>query len=164
MTQCEHEVASLGEFTDDEMRVVEIDGTKILLIRDGDALHAVGATCPHAGGPLAEGVRYGERLVCPWHKATFCLRTGAVLEPPAVDPLPRYDVRVVEGRVFVRVPARLPEIPKSTADPRCFVIIGAGGAGAVAAQTLREAGFGGRVVMLDRENRVAVRPNDPQQI
>ena len=39
-------------------------------------------------------------------------------------------------------------------DDRCFVIIGAGAAGAVAAQTLREAGFGGRVLMLDRENRV----------
>jgi hypothetical protein len=80
-----------------------------------------------------------------WCKATFCLRSGAVLEPPAVDPLPRFDVRVAEGRVFVRLPARQPEIRKLAADPRCFVIIGAGGAGAVAAQTLREAGFGGRV-------------------
>ncbi len=92
-----------------KIRVVEIDGTKILLIRDGDVLQAVGATCPHAGGPLTEGVRQGERLICPWHKATFCLRTGAVLDPPAVDPLPRFDVRVAEGRVFVRVPAREPE-------------------------------------------------------
>ena len=125
-----------------------------LLIREGDVVRAVGATCPHAGGPLAEGVRRGERLICPWHKATFCLSSGAVLEPPAVDPLPRFDVQVAEGRVFVRVPARQPETQNVTSDQRCFVIVGAGAAGAVAAQTLREAGFGGRVVMLDRENRV----------
>ena len=154
MAQHEHEVGSLDEVTESGLRVVEINGTQILLIREGDVLRAVGATCPHAGGPLAEGVRRGERLICPWHKATFCLRSGAVLEPPAVDPLPRFDVRVAEGRVFVRVPAREPEIRKSAPDPRCFVIVGAGAAGAVAAQTLREAGFGGRVVMLDRENRV----------
>ena len=113
MAQHEHEVISLDEFTESGLRVVEIDGTQILLIREGDVLRAVGATCPHAGGPLAEGVRRGERLICPWHKATFCLRSGAVLEPPAVDPLPRFDVRVAEGRVFVRVPARQPETRKS---------------------------------------------------
>ena len=141
------------EFTESGFWVVEVDGTRILLIREGDVVRAVGATCPHAGGPLAEGVRRGERLICPWHKATFCLSSGA-LEPPAVDPLPRFDVRVAEGRVFVRVPARQPETQNATSDQRCFVIVGAGAAGAVAAQTLREAGFGGRVVMLDRENRV----------
>ncbi|MGA9016775.1 MAG: FAD-dependent oxidoreductase [Acetobacteraceae bacterium] len=154
MAQHEHEVISLDEFTESGFWVVEVDGTRILLIREGDVVRAVGATCPHAGGPLAEGVRRGERLICPWHKATFCLSSGAVLEPPAVDPLPRFDVRVAEGRVFVRVPARQPETQNATSDQRCFVIVGAGAAGAVAAQTLREAGFGGRVVMLDRENRV----------
>ena len=38
MAQCAHEVVSFGEFTDDGMRVVGIDGTQILLIREGDAL------------------------------------------------------------------------------------------------------------------------------
>jgi hypothetical protein len=29
----------------------------------------VGGTCPHAGGPLAEGVRQNDQVICPWHKA-----------------------------------------------------------------------------------------------
>ena len=38
MAQCAHEVVSFGEFTDDGMRVVGIDGTQNLFIREGDAL------------------------------------------------------------------------------------------------------------------------------
>lgn len=154
MTQREHEVASLNDFPIGHMRQVEIEETKILMVREKDAVHAIGAVCPHAGGPLAEGSRRGDRLVCPWHKATFCIRTGALLEPPAVDPLPRFKVRIDERRVLVTLPSEEPPSAIPAADRRSFVIVGAGAAGAVAAQTLREIGFGGRIIMLDRENRV----------
>jgi NADPH-dependent 2,4-dienoyl-CoA reductase/sulfur reductase-like enzyme/nitrite reductase/ring-hydroxylating ferredoxin subunit len=154
MPQSEFEVASLNDIDPRGSQQVEADGTQILLVRTDDAVHAIGAICPHAGGPLAEGVRHGDRLICPWHKATFCVRTGNVLEPPALDALPRYKVRIDGGRVFVTVPSEEAPRQTSTSDGRCFVIVGAGAAGAVAAQTLREIGFSGRVVMLDRENRV----------
>jgi apoptosis-inducing factor 3 len=137
------------------LREVEIDGHKVLLFRDGDTVTALAATCPHAGGPLAAGVRNGKRLVCPWHKATFCLATGAVLEPPAVDPLARWEVHNEGGRIAVSRPADPTAAPPAPGtDPRRFVIIGAGAAGAVAAQRLRELGFAGRILMLDRDNRV----------
>ena len=155
MSQDEHEVAHLNQLPDGEMRRVELEGTPILLFREGDAVHAVGATCPHAGGPLHEGVRHGARIVCPWHKATFCLRSGALLEPPAVDKLPRFRTRIDGGRVLLSFPAEeQPDNVPEISDKRCFVIVGAGAAGALAAQTLREEGFAGRIVMLDRENRV----------
>jgi nitrite reductase/ring-hydroxylating ferredoxin subunit len=133
---------------------VKAGAQHVLLTRDRAAVYPVGGTCPHAGGPLAEGVRQTDQVICPWHKATFCLRTGALLDPPAMDPLPRFATRVVQGRVWVSVPATQPEAPPGGSDARCFVIVGAGAAGASAAQTLRKAGFGGRIVMLDRENRV----------
>lgn len=155
MPQHEIEVAVLGSIEPGGMRQVEVDGKAVLLLRDGDVVRAVGAKCPHAGAPLAEGVRHGDRIVCPWHKAAFCIRTGAVLDPPALDALPRYDVRVDAGRILLApatapTPATAPAVP----DARRFVIVGAGGAGAVAAQTLREAGFKGQLVMLDPANRV----------
>jgi hypothetical protein len=111
------------------------------------------------GGPLAEGARQDDGVICPWHKARFCLRTGALLDPPALDALPRFDARVMGGRVLVSVPAiqaseAVEAEPVRAGGDRCFVIVGAGAAGALTAQTLREAGFGGRIVMLDRENRV----------
>ena len=154
MSQHEIEVAALEAVEPGGMKQVEVDGEKVLLLRDGDAVRAVGATCPHAGGPLAEGIRNGNRIVCPWHKAAFCIRTGAVQDPPALDALPRYDVRVDAGRILLAKPAPAPDAPPAAPDKRCFVIVGAGGAGAVAAQTLREEGFTGRVVMLDPANRV----------
>jgi apoptosis-inducing factor 3 len=150
----QHDVASLNDLASGQMHAVEVEGSPILLFRDGDAVHAVGATCPHAGAPLAEGVRDGDRVICPWHKAVFCLRTGALLDPPAVDALPRYTVQCEGERVLVTLPAEEPAIPAPALDPRLFAIIGAGAAGALAAQTLRQEGFGGRIVMLDRENRV----------
>jgi apoptosis-inducing factor 3 len=150
----QHDVATLTDLPDGATRSVEVDGEKILLIRDGQTVHAIGATCPHAGGPLEQGIRNGDRIVCPWHKATFCVRTGALLEPPAVDNLPHYDVRIDGQRVLVTIPPAEPTQPALPPDQCTFVIVGAGAAGALAAQTLRETGFNGRIVMLDQHNRV----------
>lgn len=150
----QHDVAALSDLTDGGMRSVEVEGSKILLIRQGQTVHAIGAECPHAGAPLEQGIRNGDRIVCPWHKATFCIRTGALLEPPAVDNLPRYDVSIDAQRVIVTVPPAEPGQPSRPPDQRIFAIIGAGAAGALAAQTLREIGFNGRIVMLDQQNRV----------
>lgn len=154
MPQSEYKVASLDELAGGAPHQVEVEGTPILLVLDGDAVRAVSATCPHAGAPLAQGVLHGTRLVCPWHKATFCVRTGAILEPPAVDALQHFETRVEGQHVLLTYPAGTGDRRQPQADARCFAIVGAGSAGAVAAQTLREAGFDGRVVMLDRENRV----------
>lgn len=150
----EHDVAALTDLADGAMQPAEIDGQKILLIRDGETVHAIGASCPHAGGPLEQGVRNAGRIVCPWHKATFCIRTGALLEPPAVDDIPRFNVRIDGDRILVTIPPAEPNQIAQPADQRVFVIIGAGAAGALAAQTLRRSGFNGRVVMLDQHNRV----------
>jgi len=147
-----HAVAALEDCEIGTIRQVDVEGEPVLLFRDGDGVHAVSGICPHAGAPLIEGLQHGNRIVCPWHKATFCLRTGALLEPPAVDSLQRYDVRIETGRVMLSPSEETREQP--AADSRCFVIAGGGAAGAVAAQTLRQEGFGGRIVMLDRENRV----------
>jgi NADPH-dependent 2,4-dienoyl-CoA reductase/sulfur reductase-like enzyme/nitrite reductase/ring-hydroxylating ferredoxin subunit len=135
----------------DGMVGVEIGEHKLLLVRAGNAILAFGGSCPHAGAPLAEGVRCGDRVICPWHKASFDLRSGDRVEPPAVDPLPRYPAHVESGRILVSLqPIPTPE-PAVVRDERCFVILGAGAAGQSAAQTLREEGFGGRLVLVSHE-------------
>ncbi len=158
MSSGEYDVAALDDIPVGGMLGVTAGSENVLLTRENDSIYAVGGTCPHAGGPLAEGARQDNGVICPWHKARFCLRTGALLDPPALDALPRFAVRVVGDRVLVSVPAPQDEesqtAPTRAADSRCFVIVGAGAAGAVAAQTLRDANFGGRIVMLDRDNRV----------
>ena len=152
----EQDILALDALPDGGLLQVEVDGAKLLLTRQGEAVRAFSAICPHAGGPLLEGVRNADRIVCPWHKATFCLRTGRVLEPPAVDGLQPRPARVQDGRIMLGPAAGHGDAGATFAatDARCFVIVGGGAAGGVAAQTLREEGFAGRVVILDEANRV----------
>ena len=51
-------------------------------VRLGDRAVTVPARCPHRGAPLARGVVIGAFLECPWHGATFDLRTGRWLRGP----------------------------------------------------------------------------------
>lgn len=148
----ECDVGAASDLADGTMRGVRIGGRAVLLARVGGICHAVGATCPHAGGPLDQGVLLDGVVTCPWHKARFRLEDGALVDPPALDALPRHSIREADGRILV-APAPLPgRAPASrSGDPRCMAIIGAGAAGAAAAQTLREEGFTGRVVMIGRE-------------
>ncbi|WP_109482505.1 FAD-dependent oxidoreductase [Paraburkholderia sp. C35] len=148
------EAALLSDLADHGMKRVEVNGIPILLIRDGDAVHAYGADCPHAGAPLEQGAICNGRLICPWHKGTFEIATGALVEPPALLPLTRYPVRVDKDQVLVDSASPEPsKIVTSVADRRTFAISGAGAAGAAACAALREAGFAGRIVLIDREPR-----------
>lgn len=162
----EFPLADTSDLADGEMKEVSAGETRILLARVGGEFHAVGAACPHYGAPLAEGALCGTRVVCPWHHACFDVTTGALEEPPALDSLPRYEVRVENGRVLARVPAAAEDrVPprmsrRDASDTRLFVILGAGAAGYAAAQTLREDGFRGRVALVTREDRAPYdRPN-----
>ncbi len=150
-----HQVATLASLAHGVARTVEVGDLKILLVRDGDLVHAYGAQCPHAGAPLGEGAICDGRIVCPWHKASFEMRTGALLEPPALDPLTRYPVLVEDGRVMLSTEPVAPAPPPRDEEGRCMLIVGAGAAGTAAACALREFGFSGRVVLLGAE------PGDP---
>ena len=132
---------------------VMVGETAILLLRDGAVVHAFGADCPHAGAPLEQGAVCDGRLVCPWHKASFAIADGALLEPPALDPLTRYPVEIIDGdvRVSDRPLPLPPAVAAGPADPRTMLIVGAGAAGTAAAAALREFGFTGRVVLLGAE-------------
>ncbi len=76
-------------------------GDAVILVRTGTTIHALGATCSHYSGPLAEGLVVGETVRCPWHHACFDLRTGEALGAPALDPIPCYEVVRSGDRVAV---------------------------------------------------------------
>lgn len=159
-------VAKTSELADGEMKQLSANGAEILLACVGGKFHAVGAHCTHYGAPLVEGVLSGDRIVCPWHHACFNATNGDIQEPPALDALARYDLRVENDQVIVRVPDGAPDrrVPamttRDTKDERLFVIAGGGAAGYAAAQTLREDGFAGRVVLITREDHLPYdRPN-----
>lgn len=155
----------LSDIGDGEMKEVTVDDTKVLLVRTGDEVHAVGAHCTHYGAPLVDGVLHDGRIICPWHHACFHPKSGAVLEPPALDSLPCHRVRLADGEVFVDIsdPSTVPGTPvvsDGSDSGRVVAIIGGGASGYMAAQTLREAGEAGRIVLITREDRAPYdRPN-----
>lgn len=116
-------VAAAGDVPAGAVRAARAGGVDLVLVHDGEALHALEARCTHAAGPLAEGELVGAgggddaggaggggaggdcRLRCPWHGAVFRPATGEVLRGPARKPLRRYPVRVADGEVWVDVSA-----------------------------------------------------------
>ncbi len=88
--------------TENQPRRAEHKGVPILLIRRGERIFALPATCSHLGGPLDEGTIEGRSVQCPWHGSRFSLDDGRVLDGPAVHPLPCLEARVHDGQVEVR--------------------------------------------------------------
>ena len=154
MSSIEYVVSQVGDLRNGQMKEVTAGETKILLSRIAGVFYAVGAMCPHYETSLAEGVLCGDRVVCPWHKSVFRVTDGALLDPPALDALPRYQVAVAGSDVVVTLPARNGSAAKTQAeaDDRHFGIVGAGAAGVAAACALREFGFKGRVSLISQES------------
>ncbi|MHA6795468.1 Rieske (2Fe-2S) protein [Pseudonocardia bannensis] len=106
-------VAEDGEIPPGGSRIVEVEGRSIGVFNLGGEYFAVRNACPHAGGPLCEGVRSGfvrsegpghydyvrrgEFLRCPWHQWEFDIRTGRSWFDPDRVRVRRYDTRLVTG-------------------------------------------------------------------
>ena len=164
-------VASTSDLADGEMRQVSADGTDVLLSRVDGAYHACTAFCTHYGAPLATGLLDGTTVVCPWHHAAFDVTSGALCQPPALDALRTFEVRVEGDDVLVRVPADADAHGKGVAyrdsdgeepamagaetgsDDRLFLLVGGGAAAQACAEHLRALGYRGRLVMVTRETR-----------
>ena len=99
----------LDELQDARPRRILVDGTEAFVVRNGEALYAIGLRCTHQGAPLDRGVLRltGSPLTvtCPAHGSMFDLTDGQVRRGPAMHPVPAFDVRVVDGVVEVRVGA-----------------------------------------------------------
>ncbi len=95
-------VCAESELQEQQPKKVEVDGTAIMLLKQGSKIFAIANQCSHMGGPLAEGKVEGDTVVCPWHGSRFCLKSGEVLDGPATSPQPVLDVEVRDGQVLVR--------------------------------------------------------------
>ena len=96
------DVLAENKLAENKPTKVNADGVDVVLVKQGDEIHALRETCTHLGGPLSEGKLEGDSIRCPWHGSRFCLKDGRVLDSPAVFPERVFDVRVREGRIEVR--------------------------------------------------------------
>ena len=145
---------AVDQLSDGAILQGKVAGEDVILVRRGSNFFALGASCTHYGGPLAKGLVVGDELRCPLHHACFSLRTGEVLRPPAFDPIPCWRVERIGDTVFVR--EKLPAPSRRHADsrdtPAAVVIVGGGGAGFSAADTLRREGYDGAITILSADD------------
>ena len=155
---------SPDQLADGKMLAGHVGDEAVLLARRGDEVFAIGATCSHYGGPLAEGVMVDDTVRCPWHHACFSLRTGEALHAPAFNPLSCWRVDKRDGKLFVRDKIEPTEpLAKGTGPSDAsgrIVIVGGGAAGFAAAEMLRREGFSGNLTMVSSDDAAPYdRPN-----
>ena len=152
---------AFGDVPNGGMLVGQADGEAVILVRRGQDVWAVAATCAHWSGPLPDGIVVDCQIRCPWHHAWFDVRTGEAVGPPSPRDIATWEVHREGDRV--RVGKKRPAgVSRSGATgPRSVVMVGAGGAADFAAATLRREGYGGPITLIGRDDeRVPMdRPN-----
>ncbi len=98
-----HDVGRADDASEGDLRRVEAGGRAVCVGRTADGWVAFDDTCTHEECSLAGGELDGAVVVCPCHGSEFDVRTGDVLTPPALEPLPIYEVRAQEGQLRVRL-------------------------------------------------------------
>lgn len=92
-------LCAVADIPEREGRVVTVDGDDIAVFRCSEAVRAVGNACPHAGGPLADGVVAGDTVTCPLHGRVVDLRTGVVSDCEGTVAV--HEVLVEDGIIFL---------------------------------------------------------------
>jgi 3-phenylpropionate/trans-cinnamate dioxygenase ferredoxin subunit len=96
-------VARLDEVPEGTMKMVQVDGTDILIVNQG-GLHAMQGICSHEYFELDKGFITGDSITCALHLSRFDLETGEPLDPPAELPLAIYPLTVEEGWIVLELP------------------------------------------------------------
>jgi nitrite reductase (NADH) small subunit len=73
-------ICSVDDVPPGEGRATRVGGIPIAIFRAEDgSWYAVQDTCPHRGGPLADGIVGGRSVICPLHERRFDLANGEPL-------------------------------------------------------------------------------------
>lgn len=156
---------------------VELEGNRIGLFLIDEALFAIGNVCTHQFALLTDGYVEDGCVECPLHQGLFDLRTGAAKSAPVTEAVPTFAVKIENGEVLIDLErpsevsvddhsegspdtaagaeagsAPAAEVAPETLRSDPFVIVGAGQAGARAAEAAREAGFDGSIILIGEES------------
>ncbi len=99
-----HDVADAATIPDGDIVAAVVAGREIGLVRLGEALHAIDATCTHGNASLCGGfVEPDGSIECPLHQGRFDVASGHALCEPLTQDLVVHEVRVEGGRLLVRL-------------------------------------------------------------
>jgi 3-phenylpropionate/trans-cinnamate dioxygenase ferredoxin component len=97
-------VARTADVKRGELASFEVEGVRIAVANANGRFFAIDDTCTHEQCSLTqEGTLEGTVVTCGCHGAQFDVTTGAVLAPPALEPVKVYPLRIDQGNVMVEV-------------------------------------------------------------
>jgi nitrite reductase/ring-hydroxylating ferredoxin subunit len=102
MNEAFFEVLNAAELPVGRIRAVKIHDRTVAISHTAGGFFATDNTCPHRGGPLAEGDLIGDEIICPWHLWGFDVQTG-LCPGNAEYTISTHEVKVDGDRVLVRL-------------------------------------------------------------
>ena len=97
------DVAATTDVPVGRVKAFTVGAGKIAVSHTAAGFFATDNTCPHRGGPLAEGDLIGNELVCPWHLWGFDVATGLCAGNPEIAVV-THPLKIEGDRILVKLP------------------------------------------------------------
>lgn len=94
-------VATVDELKENSMKLLHLNGKRIVLAKTEEGFAAFDDRCPHKGGSLAGGSIMCGTVQCPWHGSQFKVKDGSVTAGPAKEKIDVYNVMVQGNDVYL---------------------------------------------------------------
>jgi nitrite reductase/ring-hydroxylating ferredoxin subunit len=91
-----------GELEVNQMKLVIVNGRRIVLARTADGYFAVDDACSHRGASLADGALICGTVQCPWHGSQFAVKDGEVKAGPAKKGIATHKIEVKGGKILLK--------------------------------------------------------------
>lgn len=105
-------VATTGEVQNSETKMKKVklnEEIEICVSYVKGKFYAIGDKCTHRYCPLSAGVLMEYEVQCMCHFAKFDVRDGSVTAPPAVDPVPAYELKIENDNILIKIPKQIPD-------------------------------------------------------
>ena len=97
-------VATSSDLGKDHMKLVRVNGKRIVIAKSENGFCAFDDHCAHRGASLADGVLICGKVQCLWHGSRYDIRTGQVDAGPAETGIAVYKIDESNGDVRLTVP------------------------------------------------------------
>ncbi|XP_065647012.1 apoptosis-inducing factor 3 isoform X2 [Hydra vulgaris] len=155
-------VCNATDLREGELKEFDLGPGKVLLSKVNGQISAVSSKCTHYGAPLITGAYKNGKVRCPWHGACFSTITGDIEDFPGLDCLQAFKVEVNDGKVIVIANEeslinfrRVKSMDGYCSENKNIILILGGGVSAlICAETLRQEGYQGEIIMATKESHV----------
>ncbi|MEM3857187.1 MAG: non-heme iron oxygenase ferredoxin subunit [Thermoprotei archaeon] len=96
-------VCPVSQIAEDSINHFTLDGKEIIVTCSSGEYYAFDGVCTHEYAELWKGFLSSGIITCPLHLSQFDVKTGAVLSPPAEEPLRTYRCQILDGYLYLEV-------------------------------------------------------------